>query len=237
MGRGAAPQGLICTLVSSQEAPPVPGVVIQTYLPLEKSTSDAFFFSHCPEGQRGGRTTEGGVLAGGRLGNSPPRGMQGHSGTRCCPFPPKRPSTFQVPSEEAGPGLPVTPPEADSRGNPGPLTEGTCSWGLLSLPYTEPETRRCSDWPMATKQAQQGERWKLPMRVSCQEPQAPRPPALGTALHPCGPSIFSMSQTTHVAAGSHPCFAACSRLCFAVCSRPCFAPQACRGDLAPDSAS
>lgn len=112
----------------------------------------------------------------------------------------------------------------------GPLqSEGTCSWGLLSLPHTEPETRRCSDWPMATRQAQQGEWRKLPLRVSWQEPQAPRPPALGAALHPCRPPVLSMSQTTHVAAGSRPCFAACSR--------PWFAPQACSGDLAPDSAS
>ena len=37
------------------------------------------------------------------------------------PLPPKCPSTFQVLSEEAGPGLPVTFPEADSQGNPGPL--------------------------------------------------------------------------------------------------------------------
>lgn len=45
-GAGGGPQGLTRTRVSSQEAPPVPGVVIQTYLRLEKSTSDVegFFF-------------------------------------------------------------------------------------------------------------------------------------------------------------------------------------------------
>ena len=102
------------------------------------------FFSHRPEGQRGGRTTEGGVPAGGRLGNGPPCGMQGHSGTRCCPFPPKRPSTFQVPSEEAGPGLPVTLPEADSRGNPGPLAVR----GYTQLGAPEPALHRTGDQEM-----------------------------------------------------------------------------------------
>lgn len=102
-----------------------------------------FFFSHRPEGrQRGGRTTEGAVPAGGQLGNSPPHGMQGHSGTRCCPLPPKCPSTFQVLSEEAGPGLPVTFPEADSRGNPGPLAVR----GYTQLGAPEPALHRTGDW-------------------------------------------------------------------------------------------
>ena len=58
---GEALHGPICTLVSSQEAPPVPGFVIQAYLPLEKSTSDVegFFPTALKGREEAGQQGEG----------------------------------------------------------------------------------------------------------------------------------------------------------------------------------